>query len=182
MSAFVWIVLAALSFKSVDCGVAFDPPAHWTVRATPDCDFELRPRGWSAMAKASPWPVPDPPLTLILYERGEAYESALADAEFERDGERLIIPGGQMGNAEAEPYVVGRFVGVVAHKLFRGFIRDQSRLPADQSRVFSGEIEHVVLKTPEGRVIRLVCEGNTPDAHVDCDGAIRQVVRTLIIR
>jgi hypothetical protein len=163
-SRFVNVSGRAQRFSSADCGIAFDPPLHWTATATAECDVELRPDRWSETAKASRWHADDPPLTLILFQRGTSFEYALHAQDFDTFG-------------TTEPYTVGDSSGVVARVFSRVFAKDD-----DEPRAAGHDIEHVVLKTPGGRVIAFDCPGGTPDDPIDCDRVIRRVVGTLVLQ
>ena len=172
------ILLAVTTFTSHECGVSFVLPRHWTAQATDECDVALRPAGWSRIAKKSRWSPSDPPLVLVLFERGMSFDQALEEKDFEPDEGGYAIHRGQ-GNAVAEPYVAGQYSGLVARVFSRIFIDDDARVRDDEPRAVGHDIEYVVLKAPGGRVIGFDCPGGSPDEPIDCDAIIRQVLPTL---
>jgi hypothetical protein len=181
------------------CGVTFVLPAKWTAveKVSPDypdetdiqCSVALRPEGWSARAKKSRWDASDPPVWLMIFGAGTSFEDALDGAGFEHefgeDGVALGNPGrlgipGRFGFSEAEPYSAGRFSGLVVHPSFRGFIRDVSTLRENESRLFTGDNETVVMKESSGRIIGFRSDGGTPDEPIDRDAIIADIARTLV--
>lgn len=181
------------------CGVTFVLPAKWTavekvLPGYPDetdiqCRVALRPEGWSARAKKSRWDASDPPVWLMIFGAGTSFEDALDGAGFEdefgEDGVNLGNPGrlgipGRFGFSEAEPYSAGRFAGLVVHPSFRGFIRDKSTLRENESPLFTGDNESVVMKEPSGRIIGFASDGGTPDEPIDRDAIIGGIARTLV--
>ncbi len=184
------VFASGISRATRKCGVAFVLPAKWTAaekrshdypaETNIECQVLLRPAGWTALARKSRWGAADPPVVLMIFASDTSYEDALDEVGFENDenGHGFGVPGG-LGFGEAEPYVAGRFSGLVAHTYFRGFIRDDSLLHKDESRVFGGEIVNVVMKAPSGRIIAFRCWGSTPDERIDCDAAIKGAGGTL---
>jgi hypothetical protein len=175
--------------RSTTCGAEFFIPRPWSASRegpdavksdTADCHIALRPRGWSERAKHSRWGSPDPPLTLILFSRSKTFDQALEEIGFDNDEERgLGMWGGYGSRAGAAEYKAGPLTGLAASTFFRGFIRDEALLRAEESRVFSGEIGHIVLKTRSGRPIGFVCDGGSPDDEVDCAPVIERIARTI---
>jgi hypothetical protein len=189
-------VAAAAGTRSVEfrkCGVAFTIPASWSAQLRPSkqlddsmqCSIALRPRGWSRRAKRSRWGASDPPLDLIVFKTETSYDEALDQMGFETDeafGHGFGVPGGYGMFATAEPYSAGKFTGQAAYSYFRGFIKDEKLLEKDESRVFSGDIGHIVLKAPTGRVVAFECGGGTPDERVNCEPVIQTIGRSIVLR
>jgi len=193
LAYFVAVAAAAgtrrVEFRS--CGVAFTIPASWSAQLRPAkqiddsmrCRIALRPHGWSRRAKHSRWDAPDAPLDLVVFRSDTSYDEALDQMWFETDeGGRFGIPGGYGSFATAEPYRAGKSSGQAAYTFFRGFIKDEKLLKKDESRVFSGDIGRIVLKTPSGGVIAFVCEGGTPDDPVNCEPVIQMIGRSITIK
>jgi len=105
-------------------------------------------------------------------------DDALDDMGFEHDGERFGVPGGYGSFGEAEKATYGAFQGLEASGFYRGFIRDETRLRKGESRVCSGEVVTIVLKSPDGRIIGFECDGGTPDEGIDCESVMKRVTRT----
>ena len=174
------------------CGVTFVLPAKWTAteevsRDYPEetdiqCVVALRPWGWTVRARKSRWDASDPPMALMIFGGDTSFEDALDGAGFEHEenSARFGIPGGYGTFSEAEPYAAGRFSGFVVRPFFRGFIRDESTLRENESRVFSGSIETVIMKEPSGRIIAFHAPGGTPDDPIDRDAIIAGIARTLV--
>ena len=149
------------------------------------CDVALRPRGWSQRAKRSRWGAPDPPLELIVFKSDTSYDEALDQMGFETDvggTHGFGVPGGYGSFATAEPYKAGPSTGQAAYSYFRGFINDEKLLRKDESRVFSSDIGHIVLKTSSGRIIAFESEGNTPDEPVDYETVIQMIGRSIVVK
>jgi hypothetical protein len=173
------------------CGVTFVLPAKWTAteqvsRDYPEdtdiqCVVALRPRGWSARAKKSRWEASDPPIVLMIFGAGTSFDDALDGAGFEHEenSTRFGIPGGYGSFSEAEPYAAGRFSGLVVRPFFRGFIRDESTLHENESRVFSGSIETVVMKDSSERIIAFRSDSGTPDEPIDPDAIVKGIAQSL---
>ncbi len=186
-------VVDARVFNDKQCGIVFSIPRSWTARKAPSeesrieegevirCSIALRPNGWSKLAKRSRWGAPDPPLVLFVFSSSVSYDQALSEIGFEQDEgrDRFGMSGGYGSFATAQPYQSGGLSGQAAYTFFRGFVRDESLLHGEESRVFSGEIGHMVLKAPSGRFIGFECEGGTPDESVDCESAIDRIARTI---
>ena len=196
VSGMIGLLLATLlTFKSQSCGVSFTLPHGWTAeveaRDKDDsprelCNIAVRPPRWRAKAKKSRWDIADPPLTITIFKRGTRFESAATDSEFERDEQgKLGFPGFRGVLATAEEYRAGRYTGIVATPFFRGYLREGAKTRIidgeEESNVYSGESEHVLLRV-NGRVVGLNCEGGTPDEHIECDAAIRAVLRRFSLR
>jgi hypothetical protein len=184
----------AETFRSKECGATFMIPSTWTAEVqSPDdtrgadndtlsCSIALRPRGWSKKVARSRWGTPDPPLTLLVFKPSTSYEQALEEIGFDEGdeaGRGFGMPGGYGSFATAQPYAAGRLRGHAAYTFFRGFIRDDALLQGEESRVFSGEIGHLVLKTKPGRVVAFECEGGSPDMAVDCEPVIQRIGRSI---
>lgn len=148
------------------------------------CDIALRPRGWSLRSKRSRWGAPDPPLDLVVFKAETSYDEALDQMGFETDeGHRGFgVPGGYGSFGTAEPYKAGESAGLAAYSFFRGFINNEKLLKKDESRVFSSDIGHIVLKTPSGRVIAFESQGNTPDEPVDYERVIQMIGRSIVVK
>jgi hypothetical protein len=118
---------------------------------------------------------------LFVFSPSTSYEEALDQTGFEESGsgEGLGMNGGYGSFAVAKPYKAGSASGTAAYTFFRGFIEDASLLHDGESGVFSGEIGHVVLKTPSGQPVAFECHGDTPDEEVDCEPVIQMIGRTL---
>jgi hypothetical protein len=195
LACFVAVTAAAgtrrVEFRA--CGVVFTMPASWSARLRPaaeiddsmQCDMALRPRGWSRRAKHSRWGAPDPPLHLVIFKSNTSYDQALDQMGFETDAggnHGFGVPGGYGSFATAEPYKAGASTGQAAYSYFRGFINDEKLLSKDESRVFSGEIAHIVLKTASGRVIAFECEGGTPDEPLNCEPVMQMIGRSIVFK
>jgi hypothetical protein len=175
------------------CGVTFTMPESWSAQLSPakqiddsmQCDIALRPGGWSQRAKRSRWGAPDPPLHLAVFKPDTSYDEALDQMGFETDGDAnhgFGVPGGYGSFATAEPYKAGTSTGLAAYSFFRGFINDEKLLKKDESRVFSSDIGHIVLKTPSGRVIAFESQGNTPDEPLDYEAVIQMIGRSIVMK
>jgi hypothetical protein len=92
------------------------------------------------------------------------------------------VPGGYGTLATAETYEAGKSTGQAAYTYFRGFIKDEKLLEKDESRVFSSDIGHIVLKTPSGRVIAFESQGNTPDERVNFEPVIQMIGRSIVLK
>jgi hypothetical protein len=189
-------VAAAAGTRTIElrkCGVAFAIPASWSTQLrsaeqiddSVQCSIALRPRGWSQRARRSRWGASDPPLSLVVFKPETSYDEALDQMGFESDeayGHGFGVPGGYGTFATAEPYKAGDLTGQAAYSYFRGFIKDEKLLEKDESRVFSGDIGHIVLKAPSGRVVAFQCEGSTPDERVNCEPVIQMIGRSIVLR
>jgi hypothetical protein len=189
-------VTAAASTRRVEfrsCGVAFTIPASWSAQLVPaedvddsvQCEIALRPHGWSKLAKRSRWGAPDPPLGLFVFRPDTSYDEALDQMGFETDeenGHGFGVPGGYGSFATAQPYQAGKSNGQAAFTFFRGFINDDALLKKDESRVYSGEVGHIVLKTPSARVIGFEGEPGTPDEPVDYDPVVQMIARSIVVK
>jgi hypothetical protein len=145
----------------------------------------LRPRGWSRRAKSSRWGAPHSPLDLVVFRVDTSYDEALDQMGFETDeesGHGFGVPGGYGSFATAEPYRAGKSTGQAAYTFSRGFITDEKLLKKDESRVFSGEDAHIVLKTPSGRVIAFECPCRTPDEPVNCEPVMQMIGRSIVVK
>jgi hypothetical protein len=197
LAAFASVTLAATAgtrhVEFANCAAGFTLPSSWSAHLNPSakdddsvqCSIALRPRGWSQRAKRSHWGAPDPPLTLFVFKPTTSYEEGLDQIGFEQDEDAnhgFGMPGGYGLFATAEPYKAGNLSGLAANTFFRGFIDDERLLDDNESRVFSGDIKHVVLKTRSGRTVAFVCSGDTPDAPVDCEAMMQMIGRSIVIK
>jgi len=172
-----------------ECGAAFSLPGLWTMEigssenreSSIRCQVALRPGGWKEKVKRSRWGASDPPLRLTIFSEATTYETALRLSEFESHEDSGVWGkyGGYAIFAPAEPRVEGGWSGLAAYTFYRGFIREDAKLAADESHAFGAEIAHIVLRRPDGRVIKFECVGGTPDEEVDCDPVIRLIAETL---
>jgi hypothetical protein len=175
------------------CGVAFTIPASWSAQLIPgkeiddsmQCGIALRPRAWSRVAKRSRWQSSDPPLAFFVFKPETSYDEALDQMGFETDeetGHGFGVPGGYGSFATAERYRAGKSTGLAAYSYFRGFIKDEELLEKNESPAFSGDIGHIVLKTPSGRVIGFEGDEGTPDEPVNYKAIIQMIGHSVAIK
>jgi len=99
---------------------------------------------------------------------------------FEKDEQgRVGVPGFRSVLDEAEPFEIGALSGVQATPFYRGYIRDESLLRGDESRVYRTTEVHIVAKTPAGRWVGIECDSGTPDNSVHCESVVPRVARSL---
>lgn len=163
-------LLLAVVIDSKPCGVRFQLPAGWATELQPPapnhpCALAVRPKDWRGA----------PPLTLTIYPSRSTFDQALADVGIRLNEDGLRGMAGADGAwSEAESWQEGRYVGLAVDEYARGTLED--------GRVYSGSINHIVLKTPVRRVIAFTCSGQGSDEPLDCDPAVRDVLRTLAFR
>jgi hypothetical protein len=166
------------------CGVSFELPKGWTAEAVePETDVQrcavaLRPGRWSVSIAKSRWNSPDPPLLLIVFKSTASFQDALDDRNFETDGDGKVSMEQRGRSAAGQPYSAGKAKGIVAYTYFRGFAREGAVFADENSRIYSGETGHYVLRN--GRLIMAFeCEGGDPDYPVNCGPAIRAVAGSI---
>ena len=185
-------ILASTAHFERKCGVEFSVLPKWqAIRESRDdqseyvlCKIAVQPLHWATILKKSRerWDdAPNHPLLVFVFTPSTSYEQALDDVGFEEDefGRGLGFESWHGQFVTGEPYTGGGLTGLAAHTVFRGFIRDQSLRRPEESGVFTGGIDHIVLKTPAGRIIGFECAGSTPDARVDCRQVIQLVAESL---
>ncbi|MBV9497327.1 MAG: hypothetical protein JOZ54_24030 [Acidobacteria bacterium] len=163
-------LLLAVVIDSKPCGVRFQLPAGWTTELqtsapSHQCALAVRPKEWEGA----------PPLTLTVFKARTTFDQALADVGIKPNEDGLRgMAGADDAWSEAESWQEGRYVGLAVDEYVRGTFED--------GRVYSGSINHIVLKTPVRRVIAFTCSGQGSDEPLDCDPTVRDVLRTLVIR
>lgn len=169
---------------SEECGVSFELPKGWTAETVePETDVQqcavaLRPGRWSGSIAKSRWNSPDPPLRLIVFKSTASFQDALDDRNFETQDDGKVTMEQRGRSAQAQPYSAGKAKGIAAYTYFRGFARDGAVFPDENSRFYSGEAGHYVLRN--GRlIVAFECEGGDPDYPVDCGPTVQAVAKSI---
>jgi hypothetical protein len=182
-------ILGSTAHLKSKCGVELAVPPGWhAILEKPKdqsdfvlCEIAIQPVRWPAIVAKSRWDAPDHPLLVFVFAPSTSYEQALDDVGFEKDefGRGLGFETWHGQFETAEPFSAGGIIGVLAQTVFRGYIRDQSLRRPEEPGVFTGGIDHIVLKTAAGRFIGFECAGATPDAPIDCRQVIQLVAGSL---
>ena len=178
--------MSALLIAAVVCGVEFSTLKGWRAETEApnenkavQCEVGLVPRHWPKPEKGR-WGEPEHPMRIEIFAPKATYDEVLEEMEFYKNEQGEVGVYSFRGMFEkAEPFRVGRLRGVQATPFARGYIKDQSLLRDDESRVYSASSKMIVAKTPEGRWIGVECNYGTPDYGVDCDAAVARFARTL---
>ncbi|HEY6136856.1 MAG TPA: hypothetical protein VI670_03745 [Thermoanaerobaculia bacterium] len=167
------------------CGIHVSVPDGWkasiasnTNTEVVECKAEIDPPHWPTPGK-SRWGAPDHPLGIKVFLRKAARDAVFEEMSFFTDEEgEVTVPGFRSVMEKAEPFRMGRLRGFQATPFGRGYIRDESLLRGDESRVYSSSTWLIVAKTREGRWVGIECDGGTPDEVVGCDAAVPLLAKT----
>jgi hypothetical protein len=165
------------------CGVSFSLPKGWNAEVVrPDgadtrCEIELTPPRWDDINNASLWGAWDSPARLFLF-KSSSIDAAMPDAGFEKEEERGWTFPARGRNASTESFHIGTWLGVRAEGWYRGYAVDTSKVPPDESSVYTVATFGVVLKKGR-RVTGMMCESGPPSYRLDCDALISRVFKSL---
>ena len=169
------------------CGIRFELPRGWTTAAEPveaddrgieRCDIGIRPPHYAQELADSRFDGEDPPLTLTVFE--VSFDEAVSNAGFQKDEDRggFGMEGGYGSFAKADQIRVGKWTGWEADTFYRGFAKDDAKLEPDESRVYSGEIAHIVV-TDKKHVIGIDCTGGVVEHRFECGDAANWILKSL---
>jgi hypothetical protein len=102
------------------------------------------------------------------------------NAGFEKQEERggLGMEGGYGSFAAAQEYRLGEWTGWEADTFYRGFAKDGAKLDPDESRVYSGDIAHIVVKDRR-HVVGVECTAGVMEHTFDCADAAAGLLKSL---
>ena len=179
------LLLAIHAFPQ--CGVRFELPRGWTAAVEPveaddrgieRCDIGIRPPRYKQQLADSRFDAEDPPLTLTIFE--VPFDQAVTNAGFQIDEVHggLGMEGGYGSFATANKYRFGKWTGWEADTFFRGFAKDDAKFDPDESRVYSGDIAHIVVKNGK-HVIGIDCTGGVVEHPFDCGEAAERLLGSI---
>jgi len=177
------LLLAIHSFPQ--CGVQFELPKGWTAVVEPveaddrdaeACDIGIRPPHYAQQLAKTQWDADDPPMTLTVFK--VPFDEAVSNAGFEQGERGLGMEGGYGSFATAVEFRLGKWTGWEASTFYRGFAKDGAKLDPEESRVFSGDITHIVVKNGK-HIIGLECGMGVFEHPFRCGDAVNTVLRSL---
>jgi hypothetical protein len=178
------LLLAIHTFPQ--CGVRFELPRGWTAVVEPveaddreaeQCDIGIRPPHYAKQLAETQWDAEDPPMTLTVFK--VPFDEALTNAGFEKQEERgLGMEGGYGSFAAAQEYRLGKWTGWEADTFYRGFAKDGAKLDPDESRVYSGDIAHIVVKDRR-HVVGVECTAGVMEHTFNCADAVAGILKSL---
>ncbi len=169
------------------CGIRFDLPRGWTAAVEPveaddhgieRCDIGIRPPHYAKDFEDSNFDAEDPPLTLTVFK--VPFDEALSNAGFQKDEDRggLGMEGGYGSFATADEVHIGKWTGWEADTFYRGFAKDDAKLDPEDSRVYSGDIAHLVV-TDKKHVIGFDCTRGVVEHQFECGGVVQRILKSL---
>ena len=178
---FAAIATVAMSpVAAAECGIHFRVPSGWVAHTDSSkphtCVIGVSPRNWADLMEKSRWPEEDEAIRIVVIN-GD-FDEAVEAADFVRGehGELMAMEKG--GEVRATKTKHGGMSGWEARSWYRGYANDGAVL-GDQSRIYSGFHDAVLLKRGPRSFIVIAYDEYSPDIHVDRVKAAKVILDSL---